>query len=123
MHFNTKLFGWIVVILVVVSAGYSMYTQVAQQTLDQNGLPISGQAVGGDLLELLGKLQTVNFTTDIFNDNNFTSLIDFGITLPPPNLGRPNPFEKIGIDVVTPIVPSSPAVNTKVATTTQTKTR
>jgi hypothetical protein len=99
MHINIKLMGWVVVALVVAGAAYSMFTKPAAVDTAANIATNGSPAVGSDLLELLGKLQTVNFNTDLFSDKTFVVLKDFAIPLPTPNLGRPNPFEKIGTDI------------------------
>lgn len=111
MHFNTKLIGWVVIIIVVVGALYSLFTKsdIAGTTAAETA---QTQSVGADLLTLLGKLQTVNFNTDLFGDQNFNGLTDFAIPLPLPNLGRPNPFDKIGTDIgVVTTAPQTPATS------------
>ncbi|HEY9586390.1 MAG TPA: hypothetical protein VJJ27_01985 [Candidatus Paceibacterota bacterium] len=99
MHFNTKIIGWVIIIVVVGGALYAMFTKAPVQIIDQSGNPNATQAVGSDLLQLLSKLKTVNFNTELFNNPDFRGLIDWAIVLPAPALGRPNPFERIGIDV------------------------
>ncbi|MFZ3020493.1 MAG: hypothetical protein WA051_03215, partial [Minisyncoccia bacterium] len=111
MHLNTKLIGWVVVVLI---AGGAMYSMITKTSTDSAASQAQVQAVGVDLLALLGKLQTVNFSTDLFSDNSFTDLVDFSIALPVPALGRPNPFEKIGIDIGS--VSSAPVITQTVKT-------
>ncbi len=99
MHLNKKLIGWLIIILIVAGALYSMFSQTPAPAKNPDGTPLATtQTVGSDLLELLAKLKTVNFSGDILNDPALAGLVDFGITLPVPSLGRPNPFEKIGVD-------------------------
>jgi hypothetical protein len=99
MHLNNKLIGWIVVVLIVGGALYSMLSNSSAPAATTDASGNATTTVGADLLALLGKLQTVNFSTDLFSNSNFNGLIDFAIPLPTPALGRPNPFAPIGTDV------------------------
>lgn len=95
MHLNTKLISWLVLVLIVVSALYSMFFKSSTP----ESATSSTQVVGSDLLDLLNKLQTVNFNTDLFTQKDFIKLTDFALPLPVPSLGRPNLFDKIGVDI------------------------
>ncbi len=108
MHLNKKLIGWVVV---VVIAGVAIHTLLKSTPEDSSlaGTP----SVGTDLLDLLNKLKDVNFETNLFANPNFSSLVDWSIPLPTPSVGRPNPFERIGLDVgVISSAPVTPASTT-----------
>jgi hypothetical protein len=94
MHLNKKLIGWVVI---VVIAGFAVYTLLKSAPDDAAMAEVP--SVGTDLLELLNKLKSVSFDTDLFSSPSFTSLVDWTLPLPIPSLGRPNPFEKIGLDI------------------------
>lgn len=96
MKFNTKIIGWIITIVIVIGA---LYTLAFKEPVI-NGASAT-ESVGSDLLELLDKLKGVSFDTDLFSNSKFSSLKDWSITLPAPDLGRPNPFERIGVDIGT----------------------
>lgn len=48
------------------------------------------------LLATLSNLQTIELDNSIFNDPVFLSLTDFGVIIPPQDVGRRNPFAPIG---------------------------
>lgn len=48
--------------------------------------------VSRDLLVTLSNLRTIRLDEAIFADPVFLSLSDFGVTIPPENVGRTNPF-------------------------------
>lgn len=125
MHINSKLIGWVAVILIIAFAGYTLFTSSSSQpatTTDQNGNPVSStsQTVGADLLALLDQLKSVNFSTGLFSNQTFLNLIDFDVPLPTPSLGRPNPFNTIGVD--TGVLPNLNAPQTPQPIQTSTST-
>ncbi len=121
MHINTKMVGWVVVILVIAGAAYLLISKTPEPLFDESGNAIGAQTVGSDLLQLLSDLKSINLTTDIFNDEVFMSLTDWSVNLPAPALGRPNPFERIGVDVgsVTSAPATAPRSGTSATTTSQ----
>ena len=58
-----------------------------------------------DLLVTLSNLHTIRLNEKIFTDPVFLSLVDFGVTLPLENVGRPNPFAPLSA----PIAPTPPS--------------
>lgn len=52
--------------------------------------------VGGDLILILGRLQSLSLEASVFENPLFRSLVDFGIELSPEPVGRPNPFAPLG---------------------------
>lgn len=53
-------------------------------------------AISGDLLVTLNSIHTIRLDNTIFTDPVFASLSDFGVTIPPQDAGRPNPFAPLG---------------------------
>ncbi|MBC7836822.1 hypothetical protein H7X87_03540 [Acetobacteraceae bacterium] len=45
-----------------------------------------------ELLATLSSLHTITLDASLFTDEVFLSLTDFGVTIPPQNVGRRNPF-------------------------------
>lgn len=58
-------------------------------TLTSTGGP---SPVSTDLLVTLQNLHTIKLDNSIFTNPVFVSLSDFGVTIPPENVGRRNPF-------------------------------
>lgn len=52
--------------------------------------------VGGDLIVLLGRLQSLSLDSTVFSNPIFRNLVDFGVELVPEPVGRSNPFAPIG---------------------------
>lgn len=48
-----------------------------------------------NLLVTLQNLHTIKLDNSIFTDPAFLSLTDFGVTIPPQNVGRGNPFAPV----------------------------
>src|SRR5579859_7997317 len=57
----------------------------------------SDSVVSQDLLATLQNLHTIKLDNSIFTDPVFVSLTDFGVTIPPEPVGRPNPFVPITV--------------------------
>lgn len=49
-----------------------------------------------DILVTLQSIHSIKLDNAIFTDPVFVSLSDFGVTIPPENVGRRNPFVPIG---------------------------
>ena len=48
------------------------------------------------VLSLLNQINSLKIDTSIFNSLVYRSLVDYSITIPEQNVGRPNPFAPIG---------------------------
>lgn len=48
------------------------------------------------ILSTLGQLHTIKLDPGIFKDPVFMSLTDFGVSIPPQQAGRRNPFAPVG---------------------------
>ena len=91
---NKTLMGALVVVL-VAALGYYLYSSSGA------GEPLSSSATGTspvsqEILTTLSQLQSVQLDPSLFSDPLFTSLSDFGVTIPPQQAGRRNPFASIG---------------------------
>ena len=53
-------------------------------------------ALSQNLLVTLQNLHTIKLDDSIFSDPAFQSLTDFGVTIPPENIGKRNPFLSLG---------------------------
>ena len=88
IHENKK---YILIIFLAVAGFwlYSTYFAGGSEELltEQTVSPISQ-----DILAVLSSLNTIRLDNSIFTDPVFTSLSDFGVTIPPENVGRRNPF-------------------------------
>jgi hypothetical protein len=89
---NKMLIGGIagIVILAYVYFTYFSGSPTALLTTTQNTPATS------DLLITLASLHTITLDNSIFTDPAYLSLTDFGVTIPPENVGRPNPFAPLG---------------------------
>ena len=56
----------------------------------------ASSSVSSDLLVTLNSLHTIKLDNTIFTDPLFVSLSDFGVTIPPQQSGRGNPFAPLG---------------------------
>ncbi len=67
---------------------------------DDSSAPLTSSAdssvASPDLLATLSDLHTITLDSGIFSDPVFLSLTDFGVEIPPQNVGRHNPFAPIG---------------------------
>lgn len=84
-----------VVAVVVLGLAYYVWTSTGSSdlltTADATTSPVSQE-----LLLTLGRLRTIKLDAAIFTDPTFTSLTDFGVTIPPEASGRRNPFAPVG---------------------------
>jgi hypothetical protein len=58
--------------------------------------PVDDSSIAGDLLVTLNSLHTLRLDDSLFKDPVFGSLSDFGVTIPPQDAGRRNPFAPLG---------------------------
>lgn len=103
---NTKMIGGLVVVVGLLAVAYFYWGgggSATPATVVQDSSPAS-QA----LLSTLSSLHAIKLDPSIFSDPLFTSLTDFGVTIPPQATGRPNPFAPAGTGgAAAPAPPSS----------------
>lgn len=88
---NMVLIGGATVVFLGIVVYLNFFAGKSTDTL----LTTSAEAespVSKDLLVTLSNLHTIKLDTTIFTSSMFESLINFGVTIPPENVGRPNPF-------------------------------
>lgn len=92
----------LIILLLIVGAGVYFYFQGnpsdSASSLTQTASPESADAsaVGSRVLSLLNQINSLKIDTSIFNSLVYRSLVDYSITIPEQNVGRPNPFAPIG---------------------------
>lgn len=93
MDFITKNKGVLggVVLIVLLVIVYFMYFSGGSSApaLSSNA---QNSPVSQDLLVALQNLHTIKLDQSIFTNPVFVSLTDFGVTIPPENIGRRDPF-------------------------------
>ncbi|MEK7109332.1 MAG: hypothetical protein AAB919_02750 [Patescibacteria group bacterium] len=75
-------------------AGYVYFTYFSGGSAPLTALS-ADQAVSGELLVTLNSLGTIDLDNKIFSNPVFVSLSDFGVSIPPQESGRRNPFAPI----------------------------
>jgi len=80
--------------VLILTLAYYLWTSAensALLTTNDGTSPLSQE-----ILLTLGQLHTIRLDPAIFTDPVFASLTDFGVTIPPQNAGRRNPFAPVG---------------------------
>lgn len=91
---NKMVLGGVAVVL-LGSCVYYLWNTAGQGPLLSGG----GEAaspLSQEILLTLGQLHTLKLDPKLFTDPTFVSLTDFGVTIPPQNAGRRNPFSPVG---------------------------
>jgi hypothetical protein len=91
---NSVILGGIVIVFV----GIVVYLNFFSGTPAGELLASTEQAspASQDILVILSNLHTIKLDNSIFSDPTFLSLTNFGVELPPENVGRRNPFLPLG---------------------------
>jgi hypothetical protein len=82
--------------VVLLAGGYYFFFSggsSADPALSTGG---ANPAVSQQLLATLASLHTIQLDNSIFSSPVFMSLNDFGVSIPPQNVGRRNPFDPLG---------------------------
>ncbi len=98
--------------VVLLALVYYVWTSAASTPLLSNGTE-GTSPLSQEILTSLGQLHTIKLDPAIFTDPVFVSLTDFGVTIPPQNAGRRNPFAPVGATspssgATTPVAPAAP---------------
>ncbi len=80
-----------VVLLALVYYMWNSAGGSALLTTTEENSPLSQE-----ILTTLEQLHTIKLNSAVFSDPVFASLTDFGVTIPPQNAGRRNPFAPVG---------------------------
>lgn len=99
---NTKMLGGAIIAVLVLILGYMYWgnSNSFSPTVSQAQTPASQ-----NLLTTLSSLRAIQLNATIFSDPLFTSLSDFGVTIPSEPTGRGNPFAPAGVN--TPVATST----------------
>lgn len=89
---NKMMLGGIIVVAALVWA-YFTYFSGSSAPLTATD---ADSSIGGDLLVTLNSISTLRLDDSIFKDPVFQSLSDFGVTIPPQDSGRRDPFAPVG---------------------------
>lgn len=92
---HNKLFSAGIVIVLVAALGYYVWSSGGESALLTTGGE-STSPLSQEILTTLSQLHTLRLEPAIFTDPTFVSLTDFGVTIPPQNAGRRNPFAPLG---------------------------
>lgn len=90
---NRTVIGGVIVAVLGLYSYFTYFSGSSSAVIssDEAVSPASQQ-----LLLTLGRLNTIKLDESIFADAVFLSLSDFGVTIPPENIGRRNPFAPVG---------------------------
>ncbi len=81
----------VAVVLALVYYVWNSAGSSALLTTTEENSPLSQE-----ILATLEQLHTIKLNAAVFSDPVFASLTDFGVTIPPQNAGRRNPFAPVG---------------------------
>ena len=102
--YKNILIGLIVVVLIFVVYSYFFAGGEEEATLSSqtpSGLDVNEP--GNELLGLLSNLRSIELNENLFANELFLSLEDFGVPLIEQAVGRQNPFAPIGASEVTAV--------------------
>jgi len=108
---NILIFAAIFGIIAIVYAVF-FRKPAAPALVSTSGAPVeapsaAGSAVGQEFLSLLLNIRNIKLDDAIFSKPSLRSLQDYTITLiPEGNEGRENPFAPIGVEDISPSVPT-----------------
>ena len=80
--------------MAVLALGYYFWSSSAETPLLQDTSTTSPGSQ--EILVTLSKVSTIKLDPALFSDPIFTSLSDFGVTIPDQTAGRRNPFAPVG---------------------------
>lgn len=83
-------------VAVIVLAGYIYFTYFSGSSSGALLTTSESSPLSSDLLTTLSSLHTIKLDNAIFSDPIYLSLTDFGVQIPPENVGRRNPFAPLG---------------------------
>ena len=91
-----------VIVIILLVIGYFYWkgsTPAGSDSLLQ--AQSSTQGIGSAELSLLNQVQSLKIDTSIFQDPAYKTLVDYTVTIPQENVGRPNPFAPYPGEAVT----------------------
>lgn len=91
---NKTIIGGVVVIVLAIVV-YFMYFAGGSSSATLTSSD-ANSVISQNLLVTLQNLHTIKLDDSIFTNPIFVSLTDFGVTIPPENVGRTDPFMPLG---------------------------
>lgn len=92
----------VVILIIILALGAYFYfkgdpSDSSTSSLEAENSPVSAdaQAVGVRVLSLLNQINSLKIDASIFDSAVYKTLVDYTITIPEQNVGRPNPFAPI----------------------------
>jgi hypothetical protein len=89
-------------IIIVVSLGLYFYfkgtpSEGDLETLETSGTPeaIQAEEAANKVVAILNQIDSLKIDDSLFSSMTYRSLVDYTITIPEQNVGRPNPFAPI----------------------------
>jgi len=102
---GNKLITGIVIIFLIAAFGFSLYyfttgddTASTLEVSGPNATDTAATIASRDFLIVLGKFESIKFSTSTLDDRVFISLIDQSVSLPLEPMGRQNPFAPLGAE-------------------------
>ncbi|MDQ5893438.1 MAG: hypothetical protein QG640_450 [Patescibacteria group bacterium] len=98
---SKKTFFIVIIIIILALAAYFYFkgspddSSVSSLEADNSPTSADAQAVGTRVLSLLNQINSLKIDSSIFDSAVYKSLVDYTITIPEQNVGRPNPFAPI----------------------------
>lgn len=92
---KNKWMSGIVVTLLVAGLGYYVWSSGGSSALLTTNTD-GASPLSQEILTTLSQINNIRLDPSIFSDPTFLSLTDFGVTIPPQNAGRRNPFAPLG---------------------------
>lgn len=96
-----KIIVSLVIIFVLVGFFYYSFSGQLEKIKSEEISSVSTETIGGDILVIFDRLNSISLNTDILRSETFLSLKDFSVAISDEPQGRPNPFAIIGNDVGT----------------------
>ena len=98
---SKKTFIAVIIIAMIALGAYFYFkgepSDDLSSSLETQDSPVSAdaQAVGTRVLSLLNQINSLKIDASIFDSAVYKTLVDYTITIPEQNVGRPNPFAPI----------------------------
>lgn len=93
---NKMLAGILIGAVLLVGGYFAFFSGGGSSTLLSSSSGTTGTLqVSKELLAIIGDLKGITLDIELFEDDAFTSLVDFHVDIPLQPVGRDNPFEQL----------------------------
>jgi len=85
----------LIIVAIVIIAALGLFYYMGGDTVEEGSLlgeSPENEQVGMRVLSLLNQIESLRIDTSLFTGATYQTLVDFSVTIPPKNVGRPNPF-------------------------------